>query len=86
MYFRKASENPDSAAKVAAPIRKLWPLYLVGSSPQWLRTVDKISLNTFRCTGRPSTVQNKGPSERPRGEKYSQLSSALGIDPTDATG
>ncbi len=78
MYFRKASdfqrpiarvcasENPDSAAKVAAPIRKLWPLYLVGSSPQWLRTVDKISLKTFRCTGRPSTVQNKVPSERPR--------------------
>ncbi len=78
MYFRKASdfqrpiaricasENPDSAAKVAAPIRKLWPLYLVGSSPQWLRTVDKISLKTFRCTSRPSTVQNKEPSERSR--------------------
>ena len=50
---RRVSEKPDAAAWEAAAILKLWPLYLVQSSPQYVITLANHSVwvtgTPFRC-------------------------------------
>ena len=60
-----ASEKPLSAAWQAAPIRKLWPLYLLISRPQKLEQLLSSALNWPTGIGLVSLWQKSGPAWAP---------------------
>lgn len=50
----------------AAPIRKLWALYLVRSKPHWRNLEARYVVNKLRETAWLSSAQNKGPVDKHR--------------------
>ena len=55
------SENPLSAAAVAPPILKEWPLYFFVEKPELPRYFFNSKLKKDTVIGKPSTKMNKGP-------------------------
>ena len=65
------SEKPLAAAREAAPILKLWLLYLVGSSLQnWSAFCNSVVKNSL-ATADPSVCTNNGPGCDPLTAIYS---------------
>ena len=65
------SEKPLAAAREAAPILKLWLLYLVGSSLQnWSAFCNSVVKNSL-TTADPSVCTNNGPGHDPLTAIYS---------------
>ena len=65
-----ASEKPFAAAHEAAPILKLWDLYLETSRLQKLRAAVSADVKNEREIGEASGQQKSGPGKLPRRFKY----------------
>ena len=66
------SSRPRSAAVVAAPILKLWPAYLLSSSPRVWSAARTLLTTWDFSTGLPLGWQNKGPSAPPLSARYAR--------------
>ena len=66
----KESSKPCSAAVIAAPIQKLWPLYNSWFTPALLRAVCKCRTRIGLVSGDPSFWMNRGPGEGGRTDRY----------------